>query len=153
MTEKVIEKNRGLVKADFAFWVGKYMDKFYDGFEQKKILGNKCPECGDVFVPPRKICGKCKIKIPIEENWVELGDKGKLINFTRTAYKVSDRRARKSKVLKDYGMVQIDGSNTAIVYPLLDFEEGEIEIGMDVKVQWKEDPSGEPSDIEGFVKV
>jgi uncharacterized OB-fold protein len=140
MTEKVIEKNRGLVKADFAFWVGKYMDKFYDGFEQKKIMGNQCPECGDVFVPPRKICGKCKIKIPIDENWVELGDKGKLINFTRTAYKVSD-------------MVQIDGSNTAIVYPLLDFEEGEIEIGMDVKVQWKDEPSGEPSDIEGFVKA
>jgi hypothetical protein len=153
MTEKVIEKNRGLVKADFAFWVGLYVDKFYDGFEQKKIIANKCQECGAVFVPPRKICGKCKITIPIDENWVELGDTGTLINFTRTGYKVSDRRARKSKSVKDYGMVQIEGSDTAIVYPLIDFEEADLKIGTKVKIQWKENPSGEPSDIEGFVKV
>jgi uncharacterized OB-fold protein len=50
-------------------------------------------------------------------------------------------------------MVQIEGSDTAIVYPLIDFEEADLKIGTKVKIQWKENPSGEPSDIEGFVKV
>ncbi len=153
MTEKVIEKNRGLVKADFTFFVGLYMDRFYDGFEDKKIMANKCPECGAVFVPPRKVCGMCRITIDIDENWVELANKGKLVNFTRTAYKVSDRRARKSRSLKDIGMVQIEGSDTAIIYPLLDFEEQDLKIGTEVKIQWKENPQGGPSDIEGFVKA
>jgi uncharacterized OB-fold protein len=153
MSEKVIEKNRGLVVANFDFWVGLYMDKFYDGFEQKKILANKCPECGTVFVPPRKICGKCRKKIPIDQHWVELGDKGTLVNFTRTAYKISDRRARKSRSLKDIGMVQIEGSDTAIIYPLIDIEPDEIKIGMDVEIKWADEPEGGPADIEGFIKV
>jgi len=152
MSEKVIEKTRGLVKADFNFWVGLYMDKFYDGLEQKKIVANKCPECGVVFVPPRKVCGKCKIKIPLDQNWVELTDQGTLVNYTKTQYKVSDRRSRKSKSFQIIGMVNIDGSNTAIVYPL-ELESEEIELGMKVKIQWAEEPKGAPSDIEGFIKA
>lgn len=152
MSEKVIEKNRGLVKADFNFWVGLYMDKFYDGLEEKKIVANKCPECGDVFLPPRMVCGKCRIKIPLDQNWVELTDQGTLMNYTKTQYKVSDRRSRKSKSFQIIGMVNIDGSNTAIVYPL-DLEPEEIEIGMKVKIQWAEKPKGAPSDIEGFIKA
>ncbi len=153
MSEKIVEKTRGLVKADFSFWVGLFMDKFYEGFEQKKILANKCHKCGMVFVPPRKICGKCRVKLPLDENWMELGDKGTLINYTRTPYKVTDRRGRKARSLNDIGMVKIDGSDTAIIYPLLDFEKDEIKIGMEVKIKWIDEPKGGPSDIEGFVKV
>ena len=153
MSEKIIEINKGLVKADFAFWVGLYMDKFYDAFEQKKIVGNECPQCGDVFVPPRKICGKCKIKLPLDQHWVDISDEGTLINYTRTAYKVTDRRARKAKKLNAIGMVQLEGSSTAIVYPLIDIKEEELKTGMKVKVKWKDKPAGGPSDIEGFVKA
>ncbi|TXT63948.1 MAG: hypothetical protein BAJALOKI1v1_640012 [Promethearchaeota archaeon] len=152
MSEKIIEKNKGLVKADFGFWVGLYMDKFYDTFEQKKIIGNKCQECGAVFVPPRNICGICNIKLPLDQNWIDVSDEGILINYTRTAYKVTDRRARKAKKLNDIGMVQLEGSDTAIVYPLIDFKEDDLKTGMKVKVKWKDNPTGGPSDIEGFIK-
>ncbi|MHA1487964.1 MAG: zinc ribbon domain-containing protein [Promethearchaeota archaeon] len=70
--DKVIVANKGMVRADFSFWVGQYLDKFLDNLENKKLVGNKCPKCGDVFVPPRKICGKCNVVIPLEENWVDL---------------------------------------------------------------------------------
>lgn len=43
MSEKVIISNKGMVRVKFTFWVGRYIDKFYDGLEQKKIIGNKCP--------------------------------------------------------------------------------------------------------------
>ena len=33
MTEKIVVANKGLVRAEFAFWVGQYMDKFYDALE------------------------------------------------------------------------------------------------------------------------
>ena len=38
---KVIVANKGMVRAEFNFWVGQYMDKFYDNFEKKKMIGNK----------------------------------------------------------------------------------------------------------------
>ena len=50
-------------------------------------------------------------------------------------------------------MIQIDGSNTGIVYRLLDMETDDIKIGMKLKVEWEDKPKGDPSDIKGFVKV
>jgi uncharacterized OB-fold protein len=151
--EKTIVANKGLIKADFSFWVGRYMDRFYDGLEQKKLTGNKCPKCAEVFVPPRKICGKCNEIIPLDQNWVDLPNTGVLLNYTITPYKVSDRRARNTKKSQNIGMVRIDGSNTGIVYPLLNMNRDEIQIGMKVQVQWTDNPKGDPSDIKGFTKL
>ena len=153
MSEKIIITNKGLIRAEFQFWVGSYMEKFYDSLESKKIVGNKCPKCGDVFVPPRKICGKCYEVIPLENNWVDLPETGTLINYTVTSYKVNDRAFRKVKKPQIIGLIQIDGSNTALVYRLMDIEPDDIKIGMKLKIEWEDKPKGEPSDIKGFVKV
>jgi uncharacterized OB-fold protein len=153
MTEKIIVSNKGLVKADFNFWVGRYMDKFYDGLEQKKVIGNKCSKCGKVFCPPRQICGECKEILPLDQNWVDLPDTGILVNYTMTTYKISDRRDRKVKDLQIIGMVQIDGSNTAIVNRVLNLSPEEVKTGMKLEIEWSEKTTGAPSDINGFVKV
>ena len=150
--DKVIVVNKGMVRADYNFWVGRYLDKFFDNLENKKLVGNKCSKCGDVFVPPRKICGKCNVVIPLEKNWVDLPDTGILKNYTITPYRVNDRTDRKAKDLS-LGMIQIDGSNTAIVYKLLNLKPDEIKIGMKVKIEWAEKAKGDPSDIKGFVKM
>jgi uncharacterized OB-fold protein len=153
MTEKIVVTNKGFVRADFSFWVGLYMDKFYDSLENKKIIGNKCSECGKVFVPPRKICGQCNQTIPLDNNWVNLPNTGTLLNYTITPYRVSDRTARKTKKSQIIGMVNIDGSDTAITYRLLKIEPEEVKIGMKMNIEWEEKPKGNPSDIKGFVKA
>jgi uncharacterized OB-fold protein len=150
--DKVIVANKGMVRADFNFWVGRYLDKFYDNLENKKVVGNKCSKCSAVFVPPRKVCGKCNVTLPLEENWVELLDTGTVLNYTITPYRVNDRTHRKAKNLL-LGMVQIDGSDTSIVYRLLNLEPSEVKIGMKVRIEWVEKTKGDPSDIKGFVKV
>jgi len=150
--DKVIVANRGMVRADYNFWVGQYLDKFFDNLENKKLVGNKCSTCGDVFVPPRKICGKCNVSIPLDQNWVNLPETGILKNYTITPYRVNDRTHRKAKDLL-LGMVQIDGSNTTIVYRLLNLDPKEVKIGMKLKLEWAEKTKGEPSDIKGFVKM
>ena len=153
MTEKVIITNKGMVRAEFNFWVGRYMDKFYDNLENKKIVGNKCTKCGVVFVPPRKICGRCNVVISLDQNWIDLPNTGTLMNYTITPYKVSDRGSRNIKKGQIIGMVNIDGSNTGIVYKLLNMEPGEVKTGMKVKIEWAEKTKGDPSDIKGFVKA
>jgi uncharacterized OB-fold protein len=153
MTEKLVVANKGLIRAEFAFWVGQYMDKFYDALENKKIIGNKCPKCGDVFVPPRKICGKCNETIPFDQNWIDLPETGILRNYTITPYKINDRASRKVKKPQIIGMVQIDESNTSIVYRLLNIDPGEVKLGMKVKVKWGDETKGDPSDIKGFTKA
>ena len=153
MSEKLIIANKGMVRAEFSFWVGRYMDKFYDALEKKKLIGNKCPKCGDVFVPPRKICGKCNVTIPLDENWVDLPDTGTLKNFTTTFYKVNERGTRKVKKPQIIGLVNIDRSNTAFLNKILDMAPEEVKIGMKLKIDWNEKTKGDPSDINGFVKA
>jgi hypothetical protein len=153
MTEKVIITNKGMVRAEFNFWVGRYMDKFYDNLENKKIVGNKCTKCGVVFVPPRKICGRCNVVISLDQNWVDLPNTGTLMNYTITPYKVNERGSRNIKKGQIIGMINIDGSNTGIVYKLLNIEPGDVKTGMKVKIEWAEKTKGDPSDIKGFVKA
>jgi uncharacterized OB-fold protein len=106
-----------------------------------------------VFVPPRKICGECNEIIPLDNNWVNLPNTGTLLNYTITYYRVSDRTARKAKKTQIIGLVQIDGSDTAIAYRLLKIEPEEIKIGMKLKIVWEEKTKGNPADIKGFMKV
>ena len=152
--EKVVVTNRGFTCDEINFYVGKYLDKMYDAFEQKKLVGNQCPECEEVFFPPRKICGKCKITIPLEENWVDLSETGILKSYTATPYKINERGSRTGKKNKLLGLVQLDGTtNSGIVYRLLKMEPDEVEIGMKLKAVWTKNPKGEPMDIKGFTKA
>ena len=114
---------------------------------------NQCPKCKEVFFPPRKICGKCNVTIPLEENWVDLSDTGTLKSYTASPYKVTERGTRKVKKEKLLGMVQIDGTNSGIIYELLDIAPEEVKIGMKLKIVWTKQPKGEPMDISGFTKA
>ena len=37
----------------------KVVERFYEGLEEGKILGRKCPECGNVEFPPVYACNEC----------------------------------------------------------------------------------------------
>lgn len=50
----------------------KVVQKFYDGLEEGKILGRKCPKCGAVEFPPVYACNTCG---SLETEWVELSGK------------------------------------------------------------------------------
>jgi len=153
MAKKRVEITTGFVQADYNFWVGKYMDKFYDGLETKQILGNKCPTCNKVFVPPRKVCGTCFKTIDLDDYWIELKDTGTLQNFTTTRIAVSEAEQKKTPDTTLIGMVRFDGTDTAVVYPLLDLQEKDLSIGMKVRVVWSDELKGHPSDIKGFRKA
>ena len=46
------------------------MGKFLNAFKEKKILANKCPDCGRLQLPPREICAECVVRAT---DWVEVG--------------------------------------------------------------------------------
>lgn len=151
MVQKHIEITEGIVRADYEYWVGKYMDKFYENLEKQQFTGNRCPSCNKVYFPPRKVCGECFKTIPLDDaSWVELTTTGTLINFTATNYNVSERRKKKSEKTTIIGLIKIEGSDTAIMYPILDAQESDLSIGMKLEVVWDKRPTGSPEDIKGF---
>lgn len=141
---------KGMIRAEFNFWVGVPMDKFYDGLQEMKFVGTKCSKCGKVFLPPRKICGDCFAEA---NEFVDLPETGVLKNFTTTNYKISERGSR--KVQKDIivGLVQVDGADSGFITQIINTTPDKLEEGMKVKVVWAKKPKGIPEDIAGFEPV
>ena len=161
MGEKIISKinledeqdvyvKRGMVRAEFNFWVGIVMDKFYDGLQNKQFIGTKCSKCGKVFLPPRNRCGDCFAKA---EEFVELSETGVVKNFTVTNYTVTERRIRKGKEPNIVGLIQIDGADSALAAPIVNANPDDLKEGMKVKVVWATKIKGHPNDIAGFEPV
>jgi uncharacterized OB-fold protein len=153
MLKKQVETTEGIVRADYDYWVGKYMDRFYDGLEKQRVTGIRCPSCKKVYIPPRKVCGGCFKTIPLEGNWVDLASRGTLVNFTATRYSVSERRKKKNEKTTIVGLIKVEGADSAIIYPLLDVQEQDVKLGMKLDVVWNKKLTGSPNDIKGFKPV
>ena len=55
------------------------ISKFYENLAQKKLTTTKCKHCGATPFPPRVVCPECNSD---ELEWVELADKGKVLQFS-----------------------------------------------------------------------
>lgn len=148
--EQDVYVTKGMIRAEFNFWVGIVMDKFYDGLQEKKFIGTKCSKCGKVFLPPRNRCGDCFAKA---EDFIDLPETGILKNFTITSYKISERKSRNVKKDQIVGLVQIDGADSAMVVPVININPEDLKIGMKLKVVWAKNIKGHPNDIAGFEPI
>lgn len=148
--DKDVFVTSGIVKADFNFWVGLYMDKFYDELKNRKFIGTRCSKCGRVMVPPRNRCGKCFAKA---EEFVELLDSGILENFTIANYKITERKIRSLKKAVIVGLVKLDGADTAMAIPIINANPDDLTDDLKVKAVWAEVTKGTPQDIKGFEPI
>ncbi len=60
----------------------KVVATFYEKLEEGKIMGRKCPKCGNVEFPPVYACNACG---SYETEWVELSGNAKLHNIVLPA--------------------------------------------------------------------
>ena len=52
---------------------------YIDYLSEKKLMGSKCKDCGETYVPVRKLCTKCN---SLNMEWIEMSGKGKIVAFT-----------------------------------------------------------------------
>ncbi|MHA1368641.1 MAG: Zn-ribbon domain-containing OB-fold protein [Promethearchaeota archaeon] len=56
------------------------IQNYLDFIKQEKLMGSKCKDCGNIDLPPRKICSKC---LGTNTEWVDLtNQKGTLSTFS-----------------------------------------------------------------------
>jgi len=66
------------VRLDYQFTAGRASKRFLLGMAQGRILGQRCPQCAKVYVPPRGSCPRCAV--PTEEE-VEVSGKGTVTTY------------------------------------------------------------------------
>ena len=69
------------------FSTGPVMGKFLRAFKEKRILANRCPQCGRLQLPPREICAECRVRA---DEWVEVGPEGSIATPDITFYASPD---------------------------------------------------------------
>jgi len=81
--------------------------KFFNEIKDREVLlGIRCPKCKKVYVPPRKVCGPCFVKM---DELVELGIQGiveavTVVNFPFIDPDTGERRP----VPYIYGYIKLD---------------------------------------------
>ncbi len=144
------ETIRAIVPIAFTYKnrAGKFIQRYLDGLKEAKILGAKCPSCGNVYVPPRSACGRCAAEITITDV-VEVGPEGVVEELTVAHVKVEAGELKKLDSPQVLAMIKLEGASSTILVPVLNDPE-KVKPGVRVKPVWAEERSGEYSDLKGF---
>ncbi len=119
------------------------VSRFFAGLLQKKILGTRCPKCGDVFCPPRAHCWRNECALQ-ETEWIELPPEGVLHSYTILGF-AAEAFLRDLPFILAY--VRIDGANTLIAGRLREIKPEEVECDTKVNIKFVAKPKGSPLDF------
>ena len=82
----------------------KVVEKFYLSLEEGKMMGRKCPKCGNVEFPPVYACNECG---NYETEWYEISGKAKLHSIVLPAA-LSSKPEYKKMGKFAYGEVELE---------------------------------------------
>jgi uncharacterized OB-fold protein len=138
--------HEGKISVPYSWTVGSTLSKFYCELRDNgKILGNRCPDCGTVFVPPKVKCINCYQDLV---EWVELPGTGTVDAYTVVRYEEPSLHPRKSPFT--YGVIKMDGADTGMVHFLGEVDLDAIKVGMRVEAVLEDEREGNIFDIKYF---
>ena len=61
----------------YRYTIGTYGARFFQEIiDHKRFIGTECPRCGRVYVPPRKVCGRCFVGM---DKFVRVAAEGEIV--------------------------------------------------------------------------
>jgi uncharacterized protein len=109
--------------------------RYLRGLREGKLIGQRCPVCGKVYIPPR---GACPVDGVPTTTDVELPDTGIVTTFCVVNVPFQGQRVPSPYVAAS---VLLDGADIAFQHLILGCEPAEVRMGMRVRAVWK--PPGE----------
>jgi uncharacterized OB-fold protein len=119
------------VSLDYQYAASPEESAFYRGLNEGRILGQRCPTCQKVYVPPRSACPADGT--PTAEE-VEVSQTG-----TITTFCIVNVPFLGQKIVPPYvsAYVLLDGADIAVLHLILGIPADEVRMGMRVKAVWK----------------
>jgi uncharacterized OB-fold protein len=147
------------VSLDYQYAASPEESAFFRGLAEGRIVGQRCPTCKKVYVPPRPACPVDGV--PTAEE-IELGQTG-----TVTTFCIVNVPFLGQKITPPYvsAYILLDGADIALQHLILDLPAEEVRMGLRVKAVWRPReewgttienishfaPSGEPdADYESY---
>ena len=145
--EKIVERP---VKLDYTYTAGRAQSRFLQGITERRLIGERCPSCAKVYVPPRGSCPTCGV--PTEEQ-VELPGTGTVTTFCVVNIPFAGQAVECPYVS---ATVLLDGADIGIFHLIQEVPAAEVRMGLRVEPVWKDElqptlesikyfkPTGEP---------
>ena len=119
------------IELDYLYAASPEETLFYSSVAEGKLVGQRCPTCGKVYIPPRSACPADGT--PTREE-VELSDTGTITTFCIVNVPFLGQRITPPYVS---AYVLLDGADIALLHLILDVPADEVRMGMRVKAVWK----------------
>jgi uncharacterized OB-fold protein len=118
------------IRVEYEYTAGLSQSRFLKGIAEGKFLGQRCPACGKVYVPPRGSCPTDGVALTDE---VQLGNTGVV-----TTYCVVNVPFQGQSIEIPYICAQIllDGANIAFMGLIQEIPTDQIRMGMRVEAVW-----------------
>ena len=118
------------IHVDYHFTAGQAQSRFLKGLSQGRFLGQRCPRCNKVYVPPRGSCPTDGVPTTDE---VELGHTG-----TVTTYCVVNVPFQGQAIEIPYicAQVLLDGANLAFMALIQELPADQVRMGLRVEAVW-----------------
>jgi len=127
--------------------MGRFLQELRDN---RRIMANRCPQCGRHQLPPREVCAVCHVGAT---GWEELGPEGAVRDFDIVYYSSPDPLTGETRETP-YVAVWVDLDRTCGDAPLWHLlhapDLSKVRRGLRVRVVFAERRSGAMSDIEHF---
>jgi len=123
----------------YEYYAGRAATRFLRGVEQGEIRGQRCPQCGKVYVPPRGACAACGVATDEE---VEVSNKG-----TVTTYCVVNVPFYGQKIEIPYvsATILLDGADIGLMHLIQECEAKDVHMGMRVEAVWAPPEERQPT--------
>ncbi|MDX3729409.1 Zn-ribbon domain-containing OB-fold protein [Streptomyces caniscabiei] len=146
----------GIVAAarlDYTYSPGRAQTGYIEALGDRRIVGERCPSCRKVYVPPRGACPTCGVAT---EERVEVGPAGTVTTFCIVNIKAKNLDIEVPYV---YAHIALDGAGLALHGRIAGIPYDQVRMGLRVEPVWTEGarypdhyrPTGEPdADYDTF---
>ncbi|UGY94746.1 Zn-ribbon domain-containing OB-fold protein [Streptomyces gobiensis] len=143
-------------RLDYTYSPGRAQTRYLDALAGHRTIGERCPACRKVYVPPRGACPTCGV--PTDEQ-TEVGPKGTVTTFCIVNIKAKNLDIEVPYV---YAHIALDGADLALHGRIAGIPADKVRMGLRVEPVWAEDgrypdhyrPTGEPdADYDSYKEL
>lgn len=138
------------IPLEYIYTTGVAGEKFFrELMENGKLMGTRCGKCKRVTLPGRIYCESC---FEYVDEWIDVGNKGKVHSFTVTKLDVDGTVLSKPII---FAVIKFDGVLGGLIHKLDDVQPEKVYIGMPVEAVFREKAqrTGSINDIKYFKPV
>ncbi len=120
------------IRVEYTYTAGRAPSRFLRGLTERRFIGQRCPQCGGVYVPPRGSCAMCGVAT---EGEVEVGPKGTITMFCIVNLPFYGQQIKPPYACAS---IQLDGADISLFHLIQECPADQVHMGMRVEPVWVE---------------